>query len=178
MAVTSDDLAIALLPVVEPFGVQIHDVEMSNGLIRVTVNRAGGVSLGDLTSANHAVSNYFDEHDPMHGRYTLEVTSPGVERKLRSPAHFVAAVGELVKIKTTPDAVETRRVDGVLLDAGTDSITIQKDPGDNVTLRYDQIERARTVYVWGPEPKPSPSRGGVSKGKPRARTSTPERITT
>ena len=57
MAVTSDDLAIALLPVVEPFGVQIHDVEMSKGLIRVTVNRAGGVSLGDLTSANHAVSN-------------------------------------------------------------------------------------------------------------------------
>jgi ribosome maturation factor RimP len=178
MGMDAAALCASIAPLVEPLGLSLHDLELGKGLVRVTVLKEQGVSLEDLTAANHAISAYLDEHEPMSGRYTLEVTSPGVERKLRNPGHFAAALGEMVRIKTTPEASTERRVEGVLEAADADSICLMLDHGERVTLRYDQIDRARTVYSWGPQPKPSPSRGIGSKDKRAKTASVPERMTT
>jgi ribosome maturation factor RimP len=180
MGVTPDVLAADLAPLVAGLGLDVHDVEFAKSLVRVSVHRKGGVSIDDLAEANRLISEYLDDHEPFEGRYTLEVSSPGVERKLRTPAHFAAAVGETVAIKTIPDValVPDRRIEGELIEATADAVVVSPPKGESVTLDYDQIDRARTVYAWGPAPKPSPSRGGAPKGKKRAPKTAPERTTT
>jgi ribosome maturation factor RimP len=94
------------------------------------------------------VSRALDDADPIGHRYTLEVTSPGLERSLRTPEQFARAVGEVVRVKTRSDVEGERRVEGVLSAADTDGITVAER-----TLGYHEIERARTVFEWGTEKK-------------------------
>ena len=97
-----------------------------------------------------------DELDPIPGRYTLEVSSPGVERTLRTPAHFVRAIGETVTVKTRPQVPGERRRRGVLVAADDDGLTLDVDggPDGGIRLSYSDIDKARTVFVWGPEGGP------------------------
>ena len=104
-------------------------MELRSGVLLVTVDRDGGVDLEALTDANRAVSAVLDELDPIPGRYTLEVSSPGVERTLRTPAHFVKAIGETVTVKTRPQVPGERRRRGVLVAADDDGLTLDVDGG-------------------------------------------------
>jgi ribosome maturation factor RimP len=90
-----------------------------------------------------------DELDPVPGKYTLEVSSPGLERTLRTPDHYRRAIGEKVRIKLRAELEGTRRIEGVLTDAGDDGVTV-----DDRRVSYADIDRARTVFEWGPTPKP------------------------
>ena len=153
--------------VIEPLlaarSVPLYDLELAGGQLRVTLETADLEVIADLT---RAMSRALDDADPINSRYTLEVSSPGLERPLRTPAHFAGAVGSPVKVKTKPDAASTpdrdRRVEGTLTAADDRGITV----GER-TLRYDEIERARTVFVWGPPPKPG---GTAKKTKSAAKT--------
>jgi ribosome maturation factor RimP len=154
--------------VIEPLlaarSVPLYDLELAGGHLRVTLETADLQVIEELT---RAMSRALDEADPIDSRYTLEVSSPGLERPLRTPAHFAGAIGTPVKVKTKPEATSTadhgdRRVEGTLTAADDHGITV----GER-TLRYDEIERARTVFEWGPAPKP----GGTSnKTKSAANT--------
>ena len=137
-----------VLPILADHEVEFYDIEIEGPLVRVVVDRSGGLDLDVLSAVTRAVSRALDDADPIGHRYTLEVTSPGLERKLRTPEQFVRAVGETVKVKTTPDADGERRVEGVLSNADSDGITV----GDR-KLAYHEIERARTVFEWGTEKK-------------------------
>ena len=97
-----EDLFAALQPVVVEAGLELVDVELKSGVLQVTVDREGGVDLEALTDANRAVSALLDELDPIPGRYSLEVSSPGIERPLRTPAHFAKAVGATVTSRPVP----------------------------------------------------------------------------
>ena len=148
-----DDLFVQLQPVVRSIDLELVDVELRSGVLLVTVDREGGVDLGALTDANRAVSSVLDELDPIPGRYTLEVSSPGVERTLRTPAHFVRAIGETVSVKTRPQVPGDRRRRGVLVSADEEGLTLDVDggPEGRVHLSYSDIDKARTVFVWGRE---------------------------
>jgi ribosome maturation factor RimP len=180
MSTTPEELHAALTPIAEGLDFSIHDVEYARNLIRITVYRPGGISIDDLADANRAISAYLDENEPFEARYTLEVSSPGIERKLRTETHFNAAIGETVMIKTVGDIPEVpgRRVEGELIEATPDGIVIAPASSSLISLRYDQIDRARTVYAWAPISKPSPSRAGAPKGKKRIHATAPERIMT
>jgi ribosome maturation factor RimP len=146
----------------------LYDVEMAGPVLRVVVDRPGPLDLDVLGEATRAVSRALDEADPIAGHYTLEVTSPGLERTLRTPAHFARAVGEQVKVKLRADVAEDeRRVAGVVEAADDDAVTIRTgtEGGEPVTRRlaYGDIDRARTVFEWGPAPKP----GGRSSNEKR-----------
>lgn len=142
----------ALSPVVRALGLELFDVEMSAGLVRVTVDRQGGVDVDALSAVNRAVSRALDELDPLPGRYTLEVSSPGLERKLRTPAHFAGAVGETVTVRLQPGGEEPRRLQGRLASADDAGIEIEQPEGSR-RVAYDRIERARTVFEWGAREK-------------------------
>ena len=88
----------------------------------------------------------------MPGRYTLSVSSPGLERRLRTPAHFARAVGELVTVRMDAGTSDVRRVSGTLTAADDTGCTLAgpEVPGGELRIAYDQIERARTVFEWGP----------------------------
>ncbi len=85
------DLAGALSPLLETRGLDLVDVEIRGTQVTVFVDRDGGVGLDELGEATREVSAELDRIDPMPGRYTLSVSSPGLERRLRTPAHFARA---------------------------------------------------------------------------------------
>jgi ribosome maturation factor RimP len=176
MGTTPETLASELAPLFGDLGLDIFDVELSRSLVRIAVTKAGGVSLDELARANQVASGYLDEHEPFPGRYTLEVTSPGIERTLRRPAHFTAALGEQIRLKTSEAAVPGRRAEGRLLAADDEGITLLLDGGEELRIAYSEIERAKTHFVWGAEKKPSPSRAGAPRGQRRALHPVNERI--
>lgn len=148
----ADRVRELVLPIVAERELELYDVEHAGGVLRVVVNREGGLDLDALSDVTRAVSRALDAADPISGRYTLEVTTPGLERTLRTPEHFVRAIGETVKIKTAPGADGERRIEGVLADAGDDGIAVRTGEGeaDVRRLTYDDVVRARTVFEWGP----------------------------
>jgi ribosome maturation factor RimP len=166
--VEENELAGQITPLLVSASLELYDLEVSSGTLRITVTRPGGVDLEALSAANSLLSAYLDEHDPMPGRYTLEVSSPGLERRLRTPSHFEGAIGESVTLRVSVPGTPAERVSGTLLAAGADGIEISTEGGTRAA-RYDQIERARTVFTWGAAPKPSPSKGRAPKRDVAAR---------
>src|SRR5262245_9912293 len=143
-------------PVVTGLGLRVFDVEQHGQRLVITVDRDGGVDLEQLTAVNRAVGRALDEADPIAGRYTLEVSSPGLERPLRDPEHFAWAVGQKVTVRTVPEHEGERRYVGMLARADDTSIRLdlEEPPGSSVEVPYREIQRARTVFEWEREPKP------------------------
>src|ERR1700679_630262 len=112
MARNTNDLADALSPLLEARGLDLVDVELHGSELTVFVDRQGGVDLDTLGEASRAVSAALDEIDPLPGRYTLAVSSPGLERRLRTPAHFARAIGETVTVRVNGGSDAVRRVSG------------------------------------------------------------------
>lgn len=176
----AEDLFPLLQPVVTAADLELVDVELKSGILLVTVDRPGGVDLDALAEANRAVSSVLDERDPIPGRYTLEVSSPGVERTLRTPAHFTRAIGETVTVKTRPQVPGDRRVTGTLVAADEGGLELESDgiPDGRIRLLYSDIDRARTVFVWGPAPRPGDARGGAPKPKKTTTEKKRKQVTT
>lgn len=140
-------------------GLDLYDLEMVKGTLNVVVNKAGGVDLESLTKANREISEWLDANDPIAGRFTLDVSSPGLERKLRTPAHFKTTVGEVVTLRELRENEPTRRLEGTVIDADDIAVTLNDAEHGTVRVVLTSIERARTVFKWGAEAKPTPSRG-------------------
>jgi ribosome maturation factor RimP len=141
-------------PLLADLGVEIYDLEHAGGVLRITIEREGGVDLDAIALATRVVSRELDHSDPIPGRYTLEVTSPGIERPLRTPAHFERVVGSVVSLRTLAHVEGDRRARGELIATDDRGITVRQDDGVERRLRYEDIERARTVFEWGPTPRP------------------------
>jgi ribosome maturation factor RimP len=161
----------AVEPAVAALGLDVYDVEILGGAgartLRVTVTRAGGVDLEAITAATHAVSPIVDGAAPIGGTYLLEVSSPGVERALRLPAHYRAAIGEEVSVKFHT-AAGPRRVRGVLRDFDGVSCVVATDDGVDEQIAIADVTQARTIFEWGPQPRNRPG-AGQKKDHGRAR---------
>lgn len=164
MATMTERVEQLVTPLLDERGLHLYDVEHAGPLLRVLVDRPGGVDLDLLAQITREISAALDAVDPIPSRYTLEVSSPGLERPLRRPEHFNAAIGATVKVKTRPGTDGQRRVEGQLVAADDEGITVEAG-GEHHRLAHDDIERAHTVFDWRPAgPRPTPSRGS-SRGK-------------
>jgi ribosome maturation factor RimP len=148
-------------PLLAAHGVEVVDVEQLGATLRVTVDRPGGIDLDAVSGATLVVSDALDRHDPLPGRYTLEVSSPGLERPLRTPAHFQRFVGTAVAVKTRSEVEGDRRVEGTLESADDEGFVV-----DGRHLTYDDVEKARTTFVWEPAER---GKAKDSKGKTKAK---------
>jgi ribosome maturation factor RimP len=155
MARDTGGLTDALSPLLAARGLDLIDVELHGSELTVYVDREGGVDLDALSDATRAVSAALDEIDPLPGRYTLAVSSPGLERRLRTPAHFVRAVGEAVTVRINGGTSDVRRVRGTLETADETGFTLVGPdlPDGSLRVAYGEVERARTIFEWGPQPK-------------------------
>ncbi len=151
-------------PVVAAADLDLYDVELTGAVVRVLVDRAGGVDLAALGEVTRAVSEALDADDPLPGRYTLEVSSPGLERKLRTPAHFAAAVGTTVRVRTVAGTEGERRIEGELTAADDEGVTVATADGER-RVAYAEVERAKTVFAWGPTPPPGAGRRRQKRGR-------------
>jgi ribosome maturation factor RimP len=150
MAENTNDLVEALSPLLASRGLDLVDIERKGAELTVFVDRAGGVDLDELAEATRTVSHALDEIDPIPNRYTLSVSSPGLVRRLRTPAHFARAVGESITIRVHGGTDDVRRINGKLEAADETGCTVAGQ-----RIAYDDIERARTVFEWGAAPKPT-----------------------
>ena len=151
-------------PLLAVSGIDVVDVEQLGATLRVTVDKPGGIDLDAVSAATHVVSDALDRNDPIPGRYTLEVSSPGVERPLRTPEQFRRFAGTEVAIKTRPGVEGDRRVEGVLETADDDGVVVA-----GRRLAYDDIEKARTVFVWEPAERGKAKAKAKPKSKVKAR---------
>ena len=156
------DLQTPLRSLLTPIGLDLYDVELVAGALNVTVTRPGGVDLETLTKANRSISEWLDAADPIQGHFTLDVASPGLERRLRTPDHFLHAVGEIVTLREQRPGESTRRLEGLVVCADATTVTLEDPEHGRVVVALDRVERARTVFKWGAEAKPSPSRGSAA----------------
>ncbi|TMK86368.1 MAG: ribosome maturation factor RimP [Actinobacteria bacterium] len=150
------DLEGAIRLVVEASGLELFDLTFHHGsgraLLRVTVDREGGVDLDTIAQVSERISRRLDVEGFDPGPYSLEVTSPGVERPLRGPRDFAGRVGERVKVKTAEPVDGTRSFTGTLVAAGDRVVRIATEQGER-TLSFDDIASARTVADWEAELK-------------------------
>jgi len=117
--------------------------EDSNTIFRVYITKEGGVNLDLCADISHELSVFFDVNPPMHDAYFLEVSSPGIERKLENPEHFISAVGERVKFKINGGD----KVKGLILSADKTGFVITLK-GEEVPFNYCDISKAKTYYEW------------------------------
>lgn len=152
------DVEALVRPVVEGAGLELFDViyDRTDGrrVLRVTVDGEGSLDLATIAALSDKVARRLDLEDFGEGRYELEVSSPGIEHPLRTPAHFARAVGATVKVKTASSIDEARVHLGVLRAADEDAIVIDVD-GEPRRVPVVAITSARTVADWTAELKRS-----------------------
>jgi ribosome maturation factor RimP len=142
-------------PLVAEADLDLYDLDLGGGVLSVLVDAPGGADIDAISRLARTISRTLDEHDPIEGKYALEVGSPGLERPLRTPAHYAGAVGTSVKVKTRPGVEGDRRVEGTITAADDRAVTVRSAAGDDRTISYDDIERARTTFEWGSAEKPT-----------------------
>lgn len=163
-------------------GLELLDVEFKEGSLRLTLDSETLLDLDRVAQASILISKLIDESpffDEL-GSFNLEVSSPGVERTLRTEAHFRRFIGSKVSFKTKSNVPGPRRFTGLIKRTVGSTIFIELDDSSlgispELDLDVNDIERARTIFAWG-SPKPPKTK---SKGGPR-RTSksnlTPNKI--
>lgn len=148
-----------LIGLVEPLlanlGYELVDLEMSaghgSGMLRVFIDSAAGVGIEDCERASREISALLDVHDPIPGAYRLEVSTPGLDRVLRTCAHFERFLGQRAEIELAAPRDGRRRFTGRLAQVGADGIELTVD-GTHVPMTFAEIFRARLVPEWPDKP--------------------------
>jgi len=157
MSATLRERLIALIePLVGRLGYELVELEQSSGRVRLFIDRPfpgapsgsapadlrGGVGLTDCERVSREVSALLDVEDPIPTAYTLEVSSPGLDRVLRTPAHFARFVGSRVLVELTAPREGRRRYTGTLLSADEAGIALEVDR-QRVPVSFAEIGKAR-----------------------------------
>ena len=141
------NLETQIAKIIEANGAALYDIEIvtefEETIFRVLVTKVGGVSLDLCADISHELSPFLDVHPPMSQKYRLEISSPGIERKLTKKVHFENAVGEKVKLKI----VGGEKLKGVLKSADNDGIVVETKQGDE-SYTYTELNTCKTYFDW------------------------------
>jgi len=159
----SQDLQQRLVTMIEPLlaglGYELVDLQLalarSGGQLRLFIDRDAGVNIEDCERVSRAVSDLLDAEDPIPSAFTLEVSTPGLDRVLRTPAHYARFAGQRVHVELSAPRDGRRRYTGRLLGVVGDGIGLEVD-GQTIELKFGEIGRAHVVPQWperGPKRK-------------------------
>lgn len=145
---TGEELTRLLEPTVERLGYELADLELRlagrDSVIRVFIDKPDGVGLEDCEAVSRQVSALLDVEDPVPGHYVLEVSSPGLDRKLTKPAHYRRYLGEEARIQLRFPMEGRKKFRGKLLSANEETVEIEVD-GQSYELPLATIDTARLV---------------------------------
>jgi len=150
MALTVPHIDELLQPGAQALGYELVAVELSGGdtsIVRIYIDTPNGITVDDCAKASRQFSAILDVEDPISNRYTLEVSSPGMDRPLAKPEHFQQVIGQDVKIKMITLINGRRRFTGELIEANNQFAVVEVD-GEQTELPYDEMDRARLVPVF------------------------------
>jgi ribosome maturation factor RimP len=141
-------------PLAAQEGLELIDVEIGGGggrqILRLFIDKAGGVSLDDCTAVSRAVSAALDVEDPLQGTYDLEVSSPGLDRPLKTPEHFQKFLGSRVRVKTfgpVPECENRKTFVGILKSYENSTIGVDVD-GKVFQVPHAQVSKANVEPVF------------------------------
>jgi ribosome maturation factor RimP len=141
------NLDTQIAKIVEANGAALYDIEVvtefDETIFRVLVTKVGGVDLDLCATISYELSPFLDVHPPMTQAYRLEVSSPGIERKLKKPIHFQHAIGEKIKLKI----IGGDKLQGALKSADEKGIVVETKEGDR-SLEYGVLSTAKTYFEW------------------------------
>lgn len=133
--------------VVNGCGAKLYDVVSTKAhdtyIYRIYITQEGGITLDKCAEVSRMISPLLDLHEPLSGKYNLEVSSPGIERRLKKPEHFKGSIGENVKVKDFNKDI----IMGKLKSADDNEIVITAEHGEEI-ITYDEISSASTYYEW------------------------------
>jgi ribosome maturation factor RimP len=139
--------------IVESEGMELVDAQLLGGgihrVFRLFIDRSTGVTHDDCEKVSRLVSEYIDSGDLIPGgAYTLEVSSPGVERPLIKPKDFQRFIGSKVKLELKQAIEKSRRFTGKLAAFDGERVTLELEPGKNLEVAFDAIQKANLKYEW------------------------------
>ena len=141
-------LSELLTPVVAGLGLEFVGLEYAPqgaySLLRIYIDAPAGVTVEDCERVSHQVSGVLEVEDPIKSHYTLEVSSPGLDRPLFTPDHYARFAGERVKVRLRVPVEGRRNLTGVLTQVTDTGVTVDVE-GVLVSVTFDQIDRARLV---------------------------------
>lgn len=137
-----------IVSILDDCGVYLYDIETisenERKIFRIFITSKDGINLDKCSEVTKILSPILDLDPPLNGEYTLEVSSPGIERPLRKNEHYLGSVGEMLKVKL----INTDKIIGKLESFEDGKITLVEDDGEITTIALDDIEKARTYYKW------------------------------
>ena len=140
-----------LEPTIERLGYELTDLELKlggrDGMLRIYIDKPEGIDIDDCEAVSRQVSAILDVEDPLPGHYTLEVSSPGMDRTLTKPAHFQRFMGEEIRVKLRFPVDGRRNFRGELKSADKEYIEVEVD-GQSFSLALKTIESARLVPTY------------------------------
>jgi ribosome maturation factor RimP len=143
-------------PLAQTQGLEIIDIELrpegsrAGRVLRLYLDKDGGPNMAELSQVSRELGALLDEHDIVEGAYTLEVSSPGINRPLKSPEHFKRFIGKRVRVRTRELIQGRRSFLGPLLDVSTDQITVNQD-GTRFEIPFAVIEKSNYEHDWSAE---------------------------
>ena len=159
---TGSELQKLLEPTIERLGYELTDLEArlsgKGGVLRLTIDSPDGIGLEDCEKVSYAASALLDVEDPVPGEYSLEVSSPGLDRKLTKVDHFQRFEGEILKVTMRFPINGRRRFRGTLVSSDDKNIVVEVD-GEAYSLPLATIDEARLV----PEGHKPQGKFGVSR---------------
>ena len=148
MAARERKILEMLEPSVIDLGYELIDVEYHSapggGTLRLYIDSENGIAVEDCEAVSRQASALLDVEDPISGQYNLEVSSPGLDRVLRTPEHYAAFLGFEINVRLRRPVEGRRKATGLLSAADENSIHVDVD-GQSVHIPLDQIEKARLV---------------------------------
>ena len=140
-------------PLAENEGMELVDIELrhegSRGgrVLRVYLDKTGGPTVDDLSRVSRQLSELLDSQEVVSGAYTLEVSSPGINRPLKRPEHFARFIGKRVRIRTRDLIGGRRSFLGILQDVAGESITVAQE-GTRYDIPFAAIEKSNYEHDW------------------------------
>jgi ribosome maturation factor RimP len=148
LAGKSDKLEDLLRPGVEALGFELWGVEYQsygrNTNLRIYIDRENGITVDDCAKVSHQVSGVLDVEDPISGEYTLEVSSPGMDRPLYTLSQFERYIGSDVSVRLRMAFEGRRKFQGRLVGIEGDEVVLRVDQ-EEYLLPFDQIDKANVV---------------------------------
>jgi len=134
-------------------GLEITDIQLrgagSARLLRVYIDKPGGVTHGDCELISERLGKLLDEEDPFpDSAYTLEVSSPGIERKLSKPRDFERVVGQKIRLAVQPPGESRRNLEGRLAQFADNALEVEVAPGSLVRIPLETVQKANLKFEW------------------------------
>lgn len=138
-------------PKVNELGISIYDIdyvkEGTNWYLRVFIDKDEGISIEDCENVSRAIDPLLDELNPIKTAYSLEVSSPGIERVIRRDEHFQRYIGEKVEVSLFKSINDMKKIECILKDSNNDEITVNYENND-IKIDRKNISLVKTIYEF------------------------------